>query len=65
MVESPIKNAGLRIAVPRGSLFPETLDLLQTVGFDVNEVRENDRKLVFDVGDGRSIITTRPTDVPV
>lgn len=54
----------LRIAVPRGNLLGPTLDLLEQVGFEVGELRENDRKLVFEVGPGREIITTRPTDVP-
>lgn len=65
MVESPIPSVSLRIAVPRGSLFAQTLDLLEEVGFDMDGVRENDRKLVFEVGEGREIITTRPSDVPV
>ncbi|MHB8695222.1 MAG: ATP phosphoribosyltransferase [Solirubrobacteraceae bacterium] len=51
----------LRIAVPRGALFSETLDLLDKLGVDTVEVRDNDRKLLFD--DGR-IITMRPSDVP-
>ena len=52
---------GLRIAVPRGALFGETLDLLDRIGLDTREVRKNDRKLLFeDVG----IITMRPSDVP-
>jgi ATP phosphoribosyltransferase len=52
----------LRIAVPRGALLTETLDLLERVGIDTAEVRDNDRKLLFeDVG----IITMRPTDVPI
>src|ERR1700761_7751136 len=51
----------LRIAVPRGALFEDTLDLLDRLGLDTNEVRDNDRKLLFDqVG----IITMRPSDVP-
>ncbi len=51
----------LRIAVPRGALFKDTLDLLDRVGIDTREVRENDRKLLFDdVG----VITMRPSDVP-
>ena len=51
----------LRIAVPRGALFTETLVLLDRLGIDTREVRENDRKLLFDnVG----IITMRPSDVP-
>jgi ATP phosphoribosyltransferase len=52
---------GLRIAVPRGALLGDTLDLLDRLGLDTREVRENDRKLLFDdVG----IITMRPSDVP-
>jgi ATP phosphoribosyltransferase len=51
----------LRIAVPRGALFTETLDLLDQVGFDTREVRENDRKLLFEES---GIITMRPSDVP-
>jgi ATP phosphoribosyltransferase len=51
----------LRIAVPRGALFDDTLDLLDTLGIDTAEVRANDRKLLFDqVG----IVTMRPSDVP-
>lgn len=55
----------LRIAVPRGNLLGPTLDMLEQVGFEVGELRTNDRKLVFEVAPGREIITTRPTDVPV
>jgi len=52
---------GLKIAVPRGALFRATLDLVDSLGIDTREVRENDRKLVFpDVG----LVTTRPSDVP-
>ena len=52
---------GLRIAVPRGALFGDTLDLLDRLGIDTAEVRGNDRKLLFaDVG----IVTMRPSDVP-
>ena len=52
---------GLKIAVPRGALFEETLDLLDTLGIDTAEVRSNDRKLVFpDAG----LVTMRPSDVP-
>ncbi len=64
MVASPIPDGGLRLAIPRGNLFAETLDVLAMVGFDVAELRKNDRKLVFEVGPGRTIITTRPSDVP-
>jgi ATP phosphoribosyltransferase len=51
----------LQIAVPRGALFTETLDLLDRLGVDTSEVRRNDRRLLFDdVG----IVTMRPSDVP-
>lgn len=64
MKRSPLDPGNLRLAVPRGSLFMETLDILEEVGFNVAELRQNDRKLQFDVGPGRTIITTRPSDVP-
>src|SRR4051812_49467516 len=51
----------LRIAVPRGALFGETLDVLDRLGVDTAEVRANDRKLLFDAG---QLITMRPSDVP-
>ncbi|HET8979722.1 MAG TPA: ATP phosphoribosyltransferase [Solirubrobacteraceae bacterium] len=51
----------LRIAVPRGALLADTLDLLESIGFDTGEVRENDRKLLFE---DSGIITMRPSDVP-
>ncbi len=53
--------SGLRIAVPRGALFKDTLDLLDRVGIATAEVRENDRKLLFEAA---GIVTMRPSDVP-
>ena len=51
----------LTIAVPRGALLGETLDLLDALGINTAEIRSNDRKLVFpDAG----VITMRPSDVP-
>jgi ATP phosphoribosyltransferase len=56
---SPIN--GLTIAVPRGSLFDGTVELLANLGLDTAELRSNDRKLLFeDIG----VITMRPSDVP-
>jgi ATP phosphoribosyltransferase len=51
----------LRVAVPRGSLFGDTLDLLDRLGLDTREVRDNDRKLLFEEA---GIVTMRPSDVP-
>ena len=33
----------LLLAAPRGTLFPETLDLLDRLGLDTSEVRANER----------------------
>jgi ATP phosphoribosyltransferase len=52
-------SGGLTIAIPRGSLFEETLDLLDALGISTGEVRSNDRRLVFP-----GILTVRPSDVP-
>jgi ATP phosphoribosyltransferase len=51
----------LRIAVPRGAMFDDTLDLLDRLGIDTREVRDNDRKLLFEES---GIVTMRPSDVP-
>ncbi|MBE2315092.1 ATP phosphoribosyltransferase [Solirubrobacter sp. CPCC 204708] len=51
----------MRIAVPRGALFKEALDVLDGLGIDTAEVRSNDRKLLFEEA---GLITMRPSDVP-
>jgi ATP phosphoribosyltransferase len=52
---------GLTIAVPRGALFDDTVELLARLGADTSELRSNDRKLLFEeIG----VITMRPSDVP-
>jgi ATP phosphoribosyltransferase len=51
----------LRIAVPRGALLDEALDVLDRLGIDTDEVRSNDRKLLFE---DAGLITMRPSDVP-
>ena len=59
-------NAGgepLRIAVPRGALFGETLDLLDHVGIDTGALRSDSRSLLFP-GERVTIVTMRPSDVP-
>jgi ATP phosphoribosyltransferase len=52
---------GLTIAVPRGALMGDTLNLLDRLGIDTGEVRANDRKLLFE---DAGIVTMRPSDVP-
>jgi ATP phosphoribosyltransferase len=52
---------GLRLAVPRGSLLAETLELLDRLGVDTAEVRGNERRLLFE---DAGLVTVRPSDVP-
>jgi ATP phosphoribosyltransferase len=56
-----MNDYGLTIAVPRGALLAETLDLLDALAIDTAEVRGNDRKLLFE---NAGIVTMRPSDVP-
>ena len=62
-------GAGLTLAVPRGALFEDTLDLLDLLEIDTSELRSGDRRLLFSGPalaergiDG--IVTVRPSDVP-
>lgn len=66
-------RATLTIAVPRGALLSGTLDMLDRLGLDTSEMRENDRKLLFErIGTLAGVsgeteigaITMRPSDVP-
>jgi ATP phosphoribosyltransferase len=57
-VEGPLK-----LAVPRGALFGETLDLLDAAGIETAELRGDSRSLIFAV-DGLTLVTMRPSDVP-
>ena len=51
---------GLTLAVPRGALMGDTLDLLDRLGVDTAEVRANDRRLLFEEA---GLVTMRPSDV--
>jgi ATP phosphoribosyltransferase len=53
----------LKIAVPRGALLGETLDVLDAVGIDTSEVRGESRSLIFP-GESITLVTMRPSDVP-
>ena len=53
----------LRIAVPRGALFGDTLDLLDRVGIDTTALRSDSRSLLFP-GEHVTLVTMRPSDVP-
>jgi ATP phosphoribosyltransferase len=64
-VEAPRRRLSgpLKLAIPRGALWGETLDALDRIGVDTSEMRGDSRSLVFDVS-GMSLVTMRPSDVP-
>ncbi|HET9196913.1 MAG TPA: ATP phosphoribosyltransferase [Solirubrobacterales bacterium] len=53
----------LKLAVPRGALFTETLDVLDGAGVDTAELRGDSRSLIFEAS-GLTLVTMRPSDVP-
>ena len=53
----------LRLAVPGGSLEDETLDLLDRIGVETEEIRAGSRAMTFEAGD-LLLVTMRPSDVP-
>jgi ATP phosphoribosyltransferase len=53
----------LRIAVPQGALFADTLDMLDSVEIDSSALRSNSRSLQFE-SDEVTLVTMRPSDVP-
>ncbi len=55
--------SALKIAVPRGALFGETLDVLEAAGIDTAELRGGSRSLIFETS-GVTLVTVRPSDVP-
>ncbi len=53
----------LKLAIPRGALFEETLDALDRVDIPTAEMRSDSRSLIFDAGE-LTVVTMRPSDVP-
>lgn len=55
----------LTIALPKGKLLDDSLNILSEVGFQCSHVNEDSRKLVFELPDNEAqIIICRPTDIP-
>lgn len=55
----------LTIAIPKGALFGESVDLLRKSGFRCTELTSDSRKLLFiDHEDEAKYIICRPTDIP-
>jgi len=53
----------LRLAVPLGALFGDTLDLLDAISVDTTALRSDSRSLLFR-GKDLTLVTLRPSDVP-
>jgi ATP phosphoribosyltransferase len=53
----------VKLAIPRGALFGDTLDLLDAAGVDTAELRGGSRALIFQAS-GLTLVTVRPSDVP-
>src|SRR5918994_554888 len=65
-VEGPVRariGGPLKLAVPRGALFDDTVDTLGAIGVDVAALRSDSRSLVFETGEV-TLVTMRPSDVP-
>ncbi len=55
----------ITIAMSRGRLLTEAVELFSKAGIDIQAVTKDSRKLIFDFDDlGLKILITRPTDVP-
>ena len=57
------RDGALRVAVPKGSLFEDSLAVLDVAGVDVSPLRGHDRKLMVS-SPGYTFIVARPTDIP-
>jgi ATP phosphoribosyltransferase len=65
-VEGPTRarqSGDLKLALPGGALWDETLDVLGRIGVDTGPLRSGSRALTHGV-DGLTLITMRPSDVP-
>jgi ATP phosphoribosyltransferase len=53
----------MKLALPAGALWEETLDALDRIGLDTGELRRDSRSLTFAL-DGMTLVKMRPSDVP-
>jgi len=57
------ESGSLKLALPRGALWGETLDALDRTGLDTAGLRGSSRSLVFST-DALTLVTMRPSDIP-
>ncbi len=58
-----LRSGPLRMALSRGALLDETLDVLDQIGADTAGLRSDSRSLIFETED-LTFVTMRPSDVP-
>jgi ATP phosphoribosyltransferase len=58
-----LADGPLKLAVPRGALYGETLDLLEAAGVETAVARGDSRSLIFETPQ-MTLVTMRPSDVP-
>lgn len=54
----------LRMAIPKGALFDDSVGLLETAGLDIGDLRDPGRQLVIGT-DAVEYVIAKPTDIPV
>jgi len=55
----------ITIAISRGRLLSEAVELFKGAGIDIGEIEDDSRRLIFDFDEyGMKILIIRPTDVP-
>ena len=57
------QGGGLKLALPAGALWDETVNVLDRIGLDTSELRRDSRALAFQA-DGLTLVKIRPSDVP-
>ena len=57
---------GIKIAIPKGYLFDQCVDILKKAGYKIEPLMEKNRKLsIYSGEDSMQYIISRPMDVPV
>lgn len=64
IVRGAMPSDTLRVAVPKGALFEDSVAALARAGFDVGGLRNPGRSLIVHTADAAFVIA-KPTDVPV
>ncbi len=57
------ENRKLRIALTKGRLEKDTVNLFEKIGYDCSAVREKGRKLILPVGDEIEVVLAKAADV--